>query len=151
MCLSGVAQVRHDRRQAAGLDGAPRFEQAVFAHESGVRPGAEAHEINASARGRDRAAREFELQVVAQELDDPLPVIAGLLAGQSEQNEIVDVAAVAAGGLQLPGDEMVDRVHVDQRIQLRQQVADRYADIARASSKHHHHIDQPLVFQLALH
>lgn len=81
-------------------------------------------------------------------LDDGLQSL-GIGEVDTEQDEVIHIAAVMAD-FQDALDEVIQRVQVDQRIQLAQQVADRDADRLSVVGKQHHQIHKAAILDLAL-
>lgn len=76
-------------------------------------PGAVADEIDATAHLLDGGFRQREAECGFQVDDDPLPAFEALLAGQAEQDKIINIADVVFHP-ENPLDVMVERVEVDQ-------------------------------------
>lgn len=123
--------------------------QAVLANESAGRPGAVADEVGALGRSRDRGPRILEAAFVSQKPLDRPAVLDRLGAGQVEQHQVIDVTAVPAD-LEGALDELVDRIEVDERVDLREQVPDRDADRPAVIGEQHHHVDEAPILDLAI-
>lgn len=93
------------------------FVQAVLANEPAAGPGAVADEVDAP-RGRGNGEfGQLQAQPLAQEAADALQVLLGLIARLVEKDEVIHIPAIHAH-TQLTLDELVQRVQVDQRVQL---------------------------------
>lgn len=133
--------------QAVGLDRLGELEKAVFADEPPGAPCAVAHKIHAFGGGRNGVFGQLQVQLIAQEILNAHQVFVALLFGQIEQDEVIHVAAVALDA-QLALDEGIEWVHVDQCIELAQQIADGDAHRLAVVGKDHHQIDKAPVLDL---
>lgn len=147
--MAGVAEARYNGFNAPALCGAAKGIEGMLAHESPARPGAIANEIDAVRDSRDGCFRELKVQPLGQEIADPGAAFDSLSTTQANQQQIIHVARVALH-LQLALDEMVQRVQVDKREQLAEQVADRQPDRLAVIGEPHHHIHQARILEPAL-
>ena len=108
----------------------------MSAHEALAGPGAIAHEINATRDAGDGGFGKLQPHA-GQEFDDLPPCRQRRLSVDVKQDEIVDISAVALDA-QLALDEMIERIEVDQRIKLAQQIADGNADWLAVIGEQHH-------------
>jgi hypothetical protein len=77
------------------------------------------------------------MQGLVNKADDPPPALHCPLTGEPEEHEIVNVPAVVLY-LEHPFNKMVERVEVDQGIELAQKIADRDADRFAVVGEGHH-------------
>src|SRR3990167_9123984 len=110
----------------APLEGLSEGIEAMPSHEPLADPGAVSDEVDAAGHPRQGGLRKLEAQP-GDKLNDPRFARQQRGARQAEEREVIDVAAVAFDA-QHALDEMVERVEIDQRVELRQQIADGYPD-----------------------
>lgn len=87
--------------------------------------------------------------MIGNEQFDALQGVNAALFVPAKYNKVVNVAAVQPGA-KVALDEVIQRVHVDQRIHLRQQVANGYAHRLAIIGKLHHHVNEPPILDLSL-
>lgn len=82
------------------------------------------------------------------EFDNPRLASNQRLARQAEENEVIDISGIA-GDAKIALDELIQRIQVDQRIELRQQVSNRDSNWLAVIGKQHHRIDKATILDLA--
>ena len=147
--VAGMAQAGNQRLTLAAIDRLAGGEKRVLADEPAASPGAVAHEVDTSGNRRQRHFRERHAEALLDECLDPRTAVDGAVAGEAEQHEVVDIAAVVPH-TQLALDEVVQRVQVHQRIELAQQIADRDPGGLPVVGKQHHYLDEAAILDLAL-
>lgn len=120
----------------------------MLADEPPTCPGAVTDKVDPASNGCDGVFREFQAKAGNESLD-PLERIQALSAAHAKDDEIIDVAAVAPG-FELTLGKLVQRIQINQRVGLTQQVADWNAHRLAILGKEHHHLDKALVLDLAL-
>lgn len=130
----------------AALKGAAKGVKAVPADESLAGPGAVADEIHAARDGCDGRLGKLQLEP-GEEGNDLRPVLRRFITADAEQNEVIHVPAVVPDA-KLALDEVIQRVQVDQRVKLAQQVSDRYSNRLAVVRKLHHQIHEAAVLDL---
>lgn len=131
------------------LEGAAEPVQAVFPDEPASLPGAVADEVDSAPDFLDGRLGQPEPEAALQEGDDPLAVFAALVEGEAEQDEVVDVPDVVPD-TEHSLDELVERIEVDQGVELAQQVADGDTGRLVLVGEQHHDVKEPPVFYLPL-
>jgi len=144
-----MAEQRHNRSPVAGLNSAPEFVKTVLAYQSPVPPGTIADEIDAMLNFLDSRFGQLQAQVVGQKLNQPFSIVKALLPRKSKQDKIVHVAHVMPD-FESTLDIVIQRIEIDQGVQLRQQIADRNAEWSIHDCKQHHAVHETLVFDFLL-
>lgn len=117
--MAGVAE---DGNHA--LDILARDRRAVVVHRAladvaAARPGAVADKVHPAPHRRDGGVRKLKVQALADKRLDAVARINALLAREPKQHGIINIAAVAAH-LELALDVVIQRIEIDQRVELRQ-------------------------------
>lgn len=144
MGLSGVPLARRNAPEIASFYGLPVGIKAVLTDEATSRPGPVSNEIDAALGLGNCRLRELKAKS-AQKINNPVSAINGLSVRQAEQNEVVHITTVAPNS-EFALNKMVDRVEIDERVELTQQVSDWDAQWLAMISKHHHQIHETAVF-----
>lgn len=118
MGIVGMAQDGYGAFVLATLDRAAVGEKAVPTNETPTRPGAIADEIDAVRCSGQAELGKLHAHRADMQLDGIL-ALDGALAGQAEHHQIIHVSAVLAH-LERALDEVVERIEVDQRVELAQ-------------------------------
>lgn len=120
----------------------------MLADKSASAPGAISDKVDPTVGWCDRVFRQLQAEG-RDEFLDTFERRQALFSTQIEQDEVIDITAIHPR-LELPLDEMIKRVEVDQSVGLRQQVADRDTNCLAVLGKQHEQINKTTVLDLVL-
>ena len=134
-------------------NGSTEFKKAVLSDVAASAPGAIPDKIEAALSWVNAVSGKLQMQFVSQECFDLLKSFQAVGAAPSKDNKVIDIPAVQVR-FKFPLHEVVKRAHVDERIELAEQVADWDAKwlCVRVPifGKLEHHADKSLILDAML-